>query len=341
MLAERAVGWTTALLSLLIAGPALAQNPDDFYRNRQIEFIVATETGTTYDQWARLLSRFMPRKIPGEPTLIVKNMPGAGQIRAASYLYSVAQKDGSSFGTFSRNIATAFLTKNEAIKFDLSRFQWIGSTDISNRICVVNAGSNVDKAADLFTREATFGGAGAGSGISAAPMLVAALLDMKMKLVEGYKGGPEVMLAMERGEVEGTCNTLDGVESSRPGWIAQGKLRVLFNMEKAPVARLRAPTIYDFVKTEEQRKILAFFGANVELGRLFAAPPEAPPDRVALLRRAFEAALHDHDLIAEAERLHLEMSPYTGEELKARIDEFLTTPATIVEATAKLTGGGG
>ena len=146
---------------------------------------------------------------------------------------------------------------------------------------------------------------------------------------------------MDRGEVEGTCNTLDGVESSRPGAIAQGKLRVLFNMEKTPVERLRAPAIYDFVKNDEQRRVLAFFGANVELGRLFAAPPETPPERINALRRAFDAALRDATLRAEAEHARLEMSPYTGEELKARIDEFVETPTDIIEQTARLTGGSG
>ena len=184
---SRAVSRCAALaFAASLSQGAKADPVEDFYRGKQIEFVIATEPGTTYDSWVRLLSRHMPRFMPGAPAFIPKNMPGAGQIRAATHIYSLAAKDGTSIGTFSRNLATASLMKSEAVKFDIARFQWIGSTDISNRICVVDVRSPVRKADDLFRRETTFGGAGAGSGSSAAPLLVAALLQMRMRLIEGY-----------------------------------------------------------------------------------------------------------------------------------------------------------
>jgi tripartite-type tricarboxylate transporter receptor subunit TctC len=330
---------TLLLCALLSLSSATAQPIADFYRSRQVEFIVAAEPGSIYDTWARLLSRHMPKHLPGNPTLVIKNMPGGGHIRAAGYSFNAAPKDGSSIVTFSHNIPASYMLKNPAITFDVGRFQWLGSPDLPGRMCVVRPDARVQKAADLFTQELLVGGAGAGGGISQTPKLVSGLLGMKMKLVEGYKGGGDALLAVERGEIEGMCATVEGIENERGGFVAAGKLKALFNMERKAIPELEAPSIFDFAKTEEQRQVLGFYGSTMEFGFPAAAPPGVPADRVHALRRALDAAVADPAFRNEVTRAKMKSVPVTGEELKARMDDLIATPPDIISKTSTLIGG--
>ena len=343
---SRAMNGRVALLlvglgSISPAGDARADAVEDFYKGKTIEFIVATEAATVYDVWARLLAKYMPRYIAGNPGFAVKNMPGGGHIIATNYLFNNAPQDGTSIGTFSRNIPTSALLKKGAIKFDVTKFQWLGSTDMPSRICVANAGVAVQKGEDLFKSELIVGGNGPGSSVSTTPNLLAGLLGMKFKVVEGYKGAPEVFLAMERGEVQGICQTLTGVENERPDWIKNGRLKVLFNMEKNPIPGLDAPTVYKFIDSSEHGRIVAFYNSNVELGRPFAAPPGVPADRFAALRKAFDLAMKDPDLIADVAKTRIEMVPMTGTDLKDRIDSLANTSPEIIEKTKAIVGDSG
>jgi tripartite-type tricarboxylate transporter receptor subunit TctC len=286
-----------------------------------------------------MLSRHMPKHVPGNPAFVPKNMPGGGHIRAAGYSFNVAPKDGSSIVTFSHNIPASFMLKNPAITFDVGKFQWLGSPDLPGRMCVVRPGAKVQKAAELFEHELVMAGAGAGGGISQTPKLVSGLLGMKMKLVEGYKGGGDGLLAVERGEVDGMCATVEGIENERGGWVAQGKLKPLFNMERKAIPELNAPSIFDFAKTEEQRQVLGFYGSTMEFGFPAAAPPGVPADRVDALRRALDAAVKDPAFLSEAARAKMKVVPVTGEELTQRMDELIATPSEIIQKTGTLIGG--
>jgi len=333
---------TTLLGALLVTvgqSPASAQSVAEFYKGRQIEFIVAAEPGSIYDTWARMLSRHMTKHLPGNPTFVPKNMPGGGHIRAAGYSFNAAPKDGSSIVTFSHNIPASFMLRNPAINFDVGKFQWLGSPDLPGRMCVVGPTARVQRAVELFDRELLVGGAGAGGGISQTPKLVSGLLGMKMKLVEGYKGGGDALLAVERGEVEGMCATVEGIENERGGWVAQGKLKPLFNMERKAIPELNAPSIFEFAKTEEQRQVLGFYGSTMEFGFPSAAPPGVPADRVDALRRALDAAVKDSAFLAEAAKAKMKVVPVTGEELTQRMDELIATPADIIQKTGTLIGG--
>jgi len=334
---------STILLSASLAAaagtPATGQTVAEFYQGKQIEFIVAAEAGSIYDTWARMLSRHMPKHVPGNPAFVPKNMPGGGHIRAAGYSFNVAPKDGSSIVTFSHNIPASFMLKNPAITFDVGKFQWLGSPDLPGRMCVVRPGAKVQKAAELFEHELVMAGAGAGGGISQTPKLVSGLLGMKMKLVEGYKGGGDGLLAVERGEVDGMCATVEGIENERGGWVAQGKLKPLFNMERKAIPELNAPSIFDFAKTEEQRQVLGFYGSTMEFGFPAAAPPGVPADRVDALRRALDAAVKDPAFLSEAARAKMKVVPVTGEELTQRMDELIATPSEIIQKTGTLIGG--
>jgi tripartite-type tricarboxylate transporter receptor subunit TctC len=329
----------SAALLAALAAPAAAQPVADFYRGKQIEFIVATETGTIYDTWARIMARHWPKHIPGNPTLVVKNMPGAGHIRAAGYSFNVAPKDGTSIITFSHNIPASFVMGSATITFDVAKFQWLGSPDLPGRMCVVRPQARVQKGADLFEHELVVAGAGATAAISQTPKLLHGLLGMKFKLVEGYKGSSEAILAVERGEVEGLCSTIEGIMGARPGWVEDGRLKVLFNMERKPVPELHAPTIYEFAKTDEQRQILGFYGSTVEFGVPMVAPPGVPADRVAALRRAHDAAVKDPALLTELTRLKMKSVPVTGEELAERMQELSAMPPDIVKKASELLGG--
>jgi tripartite-type tricarboxylate transporter receptor subunit TctC len=315
-----------------------AQSVADFYKGKQVELITTAGPATSDDTWARVMSKYLQRYIPGNPIVVVKNMPGGGHIKGSHYLFNVAPKDGTTVGIMSRNIPTSYVLGNDQINFDVQKFEWIASTDQPTRICVALPSAKVQKGEDLFHTELIVAGSGAGSAQSLTPHLLNGALGMKFNIVEGYKSSTESMLAVDRGEVQGMCLTQGGIENQRPGAIAQGKLKVLFHFNRKPVPTLTAPSIYDFTKTEEQRQILAFFGSNTELGRPMVAPPGVPSDRVAALRTAFNAAFADPELIRDAEKQGLEHSPITGQELKDRIDELLATPKHIITKTSELLG---
>ena len=324
------------LVASAAVSPASAQSVADFYKGKQIEFIIATTPGGSYDQWTRLLARHMSKYIPGNPTFVPKNMPGSGHIKAASYMFSLAAKDGTSIATFTNSIISGYVLKAPGIDFDVTKFNWLGSPDMSNRGCVASAGVAVQKAEDLFDHDLVVGGTGPTSSQSQTPLLLQRMLGMRFKLVDGYPGADQVFLHMERGEVDGICTIMPAIEAGRPGAIAEGKLKVLFNMEKDPLPGINAPSIYKFTKTDEQNRIIAFYNSNLELGRPFLAPPDVPKDRVEALRQAFASVLRDPGLMQEAAKMNLDILPITAEELGKRVDQMVSTSSDIIEKTNKL-----
>ncbi|MGE0651290.1 MAG: Bug family tripartite tricarboxylate transporter substrate binding protein [Alphaproteobacteria bacterium] len=321
-----------------IPDAATAQSVADFYKGKQIEFIIGSAAGSTYDAWARVIGRHMGRHIAGKPTFLPKNMPGAGHIKATNYLFNVAPKDGTSIGMFSRNMPTRALLNHPAVKFKPEEFNWIGSPELTNRLCVAMANAPVQSGDDLFTKELIVGGAGSGGAVSTTPLILKGVLGMKFKLVEGYKGTADIFLAMERGELHGVCHSLSGLRAGVPGWLESGKIRVLFNMERKPIPGVNAPTIYKYIKTPEQRQVVSFYTSNTELGRPIAVPPGVPAGRLTALRRAFDATMKDPGFTADANKQKLEINALTGEELTERVLDLAKTPAAIVDRTEALLG---
>ena len=284
------------LVLVALASRAPAQTVAEFYKGKQIRFVVGTSTGQDYDLWARLIGRHITRHIPGQPTLIVENMPGAGHIIATNHLYTVAAKDGTVIGMVSRNMTDAAIMKLPNVRYDPGKFNWLGSPEINHRVMFVSASSDIRSVPDLFARELVVGTPGGAQGVTAAPLLLKHLLGMKLKIVQGYRSPGDVVLAMARGEVGGFVNSVGGPEGARRQWVATGQMRVLFNMEPQAVAWLDAPTVFDFVKTDEQRQVLTFFAGNTQLGRPLMAPPDVPAERVEALRRAFDATMKEPGL---------------------------------------------
>ena len=315
---------------------AAVDDVEAFYKGRQIKLIIGAEAGSDYDVWARLVARTMGKYLPGKPTIVPQNMPGAGQIIATNHLYNIAEKDGATIAMIGRNMPFMALTGNPSVRFDPTKLAWIGSPETARRVCAVREGAAVKTASELLEKELLVGGAGAGTAVTQAPTLLTRLLGLKFKLVEGYRSGPGVLLGMERGEIDAICITYEALSSGKSADLASGKLRILFNMEPDPIPGVAAPSVYTLAKTEEQRQILGVFGASVELGRPIVAPPGVPAERVAALRTAFEQAMHDADLQADTERLRVQISVITGAELAAKVDAIMRTPPGLLQVVERL-----
>ena len=336
-------GVAIGLAIAALAAPVRAESPAGtealakFYQGKHIRFIIGSGPGGNYDTWARLLSRHMGKHIPGNPKFIAQNMPGGGHIKASNYLYNIAPKDGTVIGTISRNMPTRAILNHPAVRFDPKKFNWLGSPEMSNRVCIAMASAKVQSGEELFKYPLQVGGAGAGTAVSTTPNVLRALLGMKFKLIEGYANATDVVLAMERGEVEGICQTYGAFDVGHPGWIKSGKVKVLFNLEPNPIPGTNIPSVFKFIKTEQQKKILAFYSSNIEIGRPIVAPPGIPKDRLEALRRAFDATMKDKAFIAEAAKQGLKITPLTGEEQQRRVLKLAATdPDTVKKTEAML-----
>jgi tripartite-type tricarboxylate transporter receptor subunit TctC len=318
-----------SVLAFVRQAPA---QPADFYKGKQIRWVVGTAAGQDYDAWSRLIARHIVRYIPGSPGIVVENMPGAGHILATNYLFNVAPRDGTAIGMVSRNMTDAAVMGLPNVRFEPRRFNWIGSPELSNRVMWVSPAAGIRAVPDLFERELIVGAPGGAQGVTAAPLLLKNLLGMKLKIVQGYHSPNDVVLAIARGEVSAVVISIGGPESARrQQWAASGALRPLFNMEPEPLPRLEAPTVFDFVKTEEQRQVLTFFSNNVLLGRPIMMPPGVPAERIAMLRRAFDATMKDQAFLKEAETMGFEVAPKTGEEIAALVEAAIATPKDVVK----------
>lgn len=325
------------LASILTAGSLQAQPAAEFYKDKQMRLVIANSPGGDYDLAGRLMSRHITRHIPGNPSIVVNNMPGAGTIIAANHLYNVAPKDGLVFGTFSRNLPSQAVLGRETIKFDPRRFGWIGGIGLPSRVCVVSATSQIKSIDDMFTREVIMGGTGAGSTPSTIPYVLNNVLGMKMKIIEGYGSTSAAIQAVERGEVEGLCQTFSTFMNLRAHLLEEGKVRVLFNTEATTFPYLPdIPSVFQYAKTEEQKQILSFITSSVELSRPFVMPPGVPADRVAVVKTAFAAALKDPLLIGEANKQSIDITYRSPDDLLTLIHAMYATPKARLDRAAEL-----
>lgn len=341
---QRAAAVVMSAICLSSPMAARAQAPDDsvarFYKGQQVKVIISGAVGSDYDMYARLVTRLMSKYLPGNPTFLPQNMPGAGHLTATNYLYSIAPQDGSVIGMVARNIPQVALLKEPNARFEPAKFNWLGNPEVSPQICATIAGVPVQKAEDLFKDELLIGGAGAASSPSEVAHFLKGLLGMKFKLVEGYKSVPEVSLAMMRREVHAVCQSLYALQGGNlAGWIADGRLKVLFNFEKDPIPGIEAPSIYQFLKTDEQKRFMDFFTASARLGRPMLAPPNVPAERVAALRAAFIAAVKDPELHEEVKRVGGQVTLVSGVEVQAIVEGIMNTPLSVAERVQAMTRG--
>jgi tripartite-type tricarboxylate transporter receptor subunit TctC len=330
-----------AVAAAVLAGvPAMtwAQSPAEFYKGKNVDLMVGYSAGGGYDVYARMIARYIGKHIPGNPTVVVKNLDGAGSLRLANALYNTLPKDGTVFGTVARGAAFDPLLGNKAAQFDASKFSWIGSANDEVSVCVAWHTSGITKIEDTFDKELVVGGTGPSADTDQFPRIVNGVLGTKMKIVTGYPGGNDVSLAMERGEVQGRCGwSWSSVISTRKDWYDSKKINVLVQMSLNKHPDLpNVPLVLDLAKTPEQKQILTLVFARQALGRPFLAPPGVPQDRVDALRKAFMDTMKDPEFLAEAEKAKLEITPISGEEIqKIVVDAYKTDPA-IAKKTEEL-----
>ena len=333
---KRTAAWVTALGLALVSVGAHGQGAPDFYKNKQIRMIIGHPVGNDYDLGGRFLAKYLTRHIAGNPLIVVSNMPAASSVAAANFLYGQAPRDGTVFGSFSRNIPSQALMGQANLTIDPRRYNWVGGTALPGRVCAAWHTAKVRTPADLLTTEMIVGGGGSGSSLSILPTVFNHVLGTKFRLVEGYKGTNDTVIAMERGEVEGVCATYGQFRVHEQA-LKEGKLRFIFRAEEAPIPGIpEVPSIYDLAKTDEQRQLMRFVFSSVEFGRPYVLPPDSPPELVALLRKAFADAVNDPDLIAEAERLKLDMTYRPPGDLAKLVANLYQTPQSIIDTVKKL-----
>lgn len=329
-----------SLATLAVPGSrAFADPVADFYSGKTVSIAVYGIAGSAYDVYARLLSRYMPNHLPGTPSMIVRNIPGAGGLTATRYLYFQAPKDGAVIGSISRGIPFEPLLGDTAVGFDPLKFVWLGSMEKETTIFISWHTSKVKTAQDLFTKDLLLAGTGAGADSEIVSRALNGILHTRIKIISGYQGASAAALALERGEIEGIYWTWNGINTAHPDWLRDLKLNLLFQTRSTPHPALpNVPLVMSLAKTDEQRQELALLFARDPLGRPFLAPPDVPADRVAALKKAFNDSINDPALKAEAAKAKMEIELVTGEEVTDIIRHAYETPKPIVEKVRKAMG---
>jgi len=328
----------TSVFAAFVACTANAQSPAEFYRGKTIDLEIGYSVGGGYDLYARLIARHLGHHIPGDPTLAPKNMAGAGSLLLANWLYGAAPTDGTAIGAMSRGAAFDPLLGEISAQFDASKFNWLGSANDEVSVCVALTSSGITKFEDLLTKPLTIGATGIGDDTYQFPVVMNALLGTKLKIINGFAGGNDVTLALERGDVQGRCGwSWSSLMTTRADWVTSKKVAVLVQMSLFKHSELgEVPLIMDLAKTDEQRQIFKLIFARQVMGRPYAAPPHVPADRLVALRQAFAETMKDKDFLDEAQQGKFEINPVSGERLQTLVAEIYQTPPDVAKKAAAL-----
>jgi tripartite-type tricarboxylate transporter receptor subunit TctC len=340
-------------MAVLLAQPAAAQTVAEFYKGKALTLVVGNGPGGGFDVFGRLLARYIGRYVPGNPSVVVQNMPGAGSLVAANYLYNVAPKDGTTFGLIARNMPLlGLLGNNSNVRFDPHKFTWLGSSsNFSNDayVLIVRKDAAVKSLADALRvggPELLLGGTADGGSSSDVPKILHDTLGLNTKLVVGYRDSAGIYLAMERGEVSGRTNELSSIKSVRPGWLAPNSDYKLL-IQYARATRLAefpdVPTARELAPNERARALIEFTEAPFTMAWPYAAPPGLPADRAVALADAFAAAHRDPQLLAEAKAAGLDVTLVRADELRRSIDKLSQAPRDMFDyvRTLLVTAKGG
>lgn len=314
--------------------PAGAQTPESFYKGRTVSVVVGSSTGGGYDLNARLLAEHMGKYIPGKPTLIVQNMPGAGGLKMAGYMFSVAPKDGSAFAIMQRNLAVEPLLSKQP--YDATKFTWLGSISSDVSLCISSKHSPVKKFADFKSQPFIAAGQAAGSDSYVFAAVLKNLLGAKIKIISGYPGTSDMALAMERGEVDGMCGISYSTLKSRFAGLLQERsinLLVQATAERDPVLA-EVPSMAELAASEEDRAIIKLLVGTQRMARPFLAPPDLPRDRKQALREAFNQTTSDLDFVADAKKQEIDVAPMTGAEIDSLLRDLYSFPKEVAARAA-------
>jgi tripartite-type tricarboxylate transporter receptor subunit TctC len=327
-----------AFTSVAFAAPfASAQSPADFYKGRNVDLYIGYSVGGAYDLYARVIARHLGKHIPGNPTIVPKNMEGAGSLRLANWLYNVGPKDGTAVATIGRGTAFDPLLGSKGAQFQADRFTWIGSANNEVSVCVAWKTSGISKLEDVLAKELIVGGTGQAADTDQFPRVLNGVLGTKFKIVSGYPGGNDVTLAMERGEVKGRCGwSWSSVVATHKRWIDDKSIIVLaqLSLDKHPDLP-DVPLIMDFAKSEDQQRMFKLIFARQVMGRPYLAPPGVPADRAEALRKAFMETMQDPEFLAEAEKSQLEINPVAGTEVEKLVKDLYQTPKALADKAAE------
>jgi tripartite-type tricarboxylate transporter receptor subunit TctC len=327
----------------LIAATAIGANPAnsagvaDFYKGKSISLVIGFPPGGGYNAYARTIGGHISRHIPGNPSIIVRNMPGASSLRAANYIYNSAPRNGRAIGAFSAGTVFSPLFGNKKARFETAKFTWIGNVEKSIGTCAVWHTSGIKSIKDIIGRPSIFGASGATGVLSEYPRAMNTLIGARAQVIHGYAGGTGVLLAMQRGEVHGSCAmALSTLKSVRRGDWESGRLIVLVQVgiDKQPELK-GVPHIYDFATSDEDRKVMEVIFGRQALGRPLAAPPAVPADRTKALRKAFMATMTDPAFLKEVKRRKLSVAPMSGEEVDKLIATFYSYPKNVIARASK------
>jgi tripartite-type tricarboxylate transporter receptor subunit TctC len=319
----------------LAIGAAQAQEP--FYKGKTVELIIGYPPGGSNDVYARLLSTHLGKHIPGNPTVVARNMPGAGSFLAANHMAAVAPKDGTSIAICAPTIALDEKLGTQGVRFKTAQLNWIGRISPLINIVMIWKTSPVKTVADAQQTEVTLGGTGVGSTVSIYPTVMNNMFGTKYKLIMGYKGSSEAMLALERGEVAGHSTAWEALKTAHPSWKTDGDVTIPVQFAVKPHPELPdVPTAMEFARTPDEKRVLEAILNATEVGTAFFTTPGAPAERVTLLRRAFDATMQDPDFKTDVEKMRVSLAPMKGEDLQKLVSQVSDLPADVTEMVRKV-----
>src|SRR5262249_50476291 len=330
--------WQTvsAILLALFAAAGAPADAADYYAGKSIDFVVGTPPGGGYDIYARVVARHLGRHIPGQPTIVVKNMPGAGSAKAAQVISKMAPKAGPPLAAIMPGAIMGPLLDDRAEPlFDPTKVLYIGTANSGTRVCLTLKGSKIRTFDDVLTQKAVFGGVSTDDSTQEYGYLHKRTSGAQYSVVSGYRGTPDIALAMERGELDGVCGwDWSSVKAQKPDWLRDDRLNVLLQVSLAPhpeLTRMGVPTVWKYVKAEADRKVVELVISQTVFHRSYIAPPGTPPEALATLRAAFDAATRDKELLEDADRMRIDIAPLSGDKVQAVVEKLYATPRDIVE----------
>ncbi len=330
-----------AACGLFVLGAAPSAGAQEaFYRGRSIDLIVGYPVGGANDNYARLLSRHMGRHVPGAPTIVIRNMPGAGSLQAVNHVYNSAPRDGSVMAIAAPTIALDQKFGVQGVRFDASKLEWIGRANSQVALVILRASVKASTPQEALREEIVMAGTGASSTISIYPGVMNRLLGYKFKFVMGYKGSGDAMLAVERGETEGMNISWESLEANHPSWLPEGKVKPLVQFAQSRHPSLpHTPSVVELARNEEERRILDALMSTVEVGVSFFTTPETPRERVDALRRGFDKMAQDPASLEEAAKLRLPIQRKSGEDVARLVADLIELPDALTQKMKAVYGG--
>jgi len=319
-----------AALLVLSAGSSAAQQ--EMFAGKTITIYVGYTAGGSYDLYGRLAARHLGAHLPGHPAVVVQNMPGAGSLKAANYLYEVAPRDGTALGVVVESTALEQALANPAAQYDAAKFTYVGRLATSNNVFMMWHSAKVQSLEDAKRAAALLAGTGPGSIAETIPRLTNALIGTRFKLISGYPASTEAMLAMERGEVDGSSSSWAAVKVGKQDWLKDRKIRIILQTtpERSPELP-DAPSLGEIGSSAQDRQVFALYASGSAIGRSLIAPPGIAAERVAALREGFDAMVKDADFIADVRKLDVELDPLPGAAVAQLIERTLSVPAAVRE----------